>query len=211
MFEHLIKRVLKKKVTSMNEVYEKMPSKGRHTANMVRLLENAGYVYHIGGYVIKRSAFPLKPKRWYRENARKKTYEEAVEEIELFRFYGLDKDKRNINNLTAAQVAYLYTRNNIFFDAKRLAEYSGKGIRTMRFIVQDLRDAKLVKKSKKGYRLIKEIPIHLPVKEWKVEEVEEKVEQRDDGWIKNLAKELCSGDDRFLVEKMLKECAYMFG
>ena len=211
MFEHLIKRVLKKKVTSMNEVYEKMPSKGRYPADMVRLLENAGYVYHIGGYVIKRSAFPLKPQRWYRENARKKTYEEAVEEIELFRFYGLDKDKRNINNLTAAQVAYLYTRNNIFFDAKRLAEYSGKGIRTMRFIVQDLRDAKLVKKGKKGYRLIKEIPIHLPVKEWKVEEVEEKVEQRDDSWIKNLAKELCPGDDKFLVEKILKECAYMFG
>ena len=211
MFEHLIKRVLKKKITSINEVYEKMPSKGRYPADMVRLLENAGYVYHIGGYVIKRSAFPLKPQRWYRENARKKTYEEAVEEIELFRFYGLDKDINNINNLTAAQVAYLYTRNNIFFDAKRLAEYSGKGIKTMHYIVQDLRDAKLVKKGKKGYRLIKEIPIHLPVKEWKVEEVEEKVEQKDDGWIKNLAKELCSGDDKFLVEKMLKECAYMFG
>ena len=211
MFEHLIKRVLKKKVTSMNEVYEKMPSKGRYPADMVRLLENAGYVYHIGGYVIKRSAIPLKPQRWYRENARKKTNEEAVEEIELFRFYGLDKDKRNINNLTAAQVAYLYTRNNIFFDAKRLAEYSGKGIKTMHYIVQDLRDAKLVKKSKKGYRLIKEIPIHLPVKEWKVEEVEEKVEQKDDSWITNLAKELCSGDDKFLVEKMLKECAYLFG
>ena len=41
MFEHLIKRVLKKKVTSMDEVYEKMPSKGRYPANMVRLLENA--------------------------------------------------------------------------------------------------------------------------------------------------------------------------
>ena len=206
MFEHLIKRVLKKKVTSMNEVYEKMPSKGRHTANMVRLLENAGYVYHIGGYVIKRSAFPLKPKRWYRENARKKTYEEAVEEIELFRFYGLDKDKRNINNLTAAQVAYLYTRNNIFFDAKRLVEYSGKGIKTMHSIVQALKEAGLSKKSTNGYRLIKEIPIHLTYGKWKVENKEDK-----DGWIKNLAKELCPGDDKFLVEKILKECAYMFG
>lgn len=211
MLEHLIKRVLKKKVTSMDEVYEKMPSKGRYPADMVRLLENAGYVYRIGNFVIKRSALPLKTTRWYRENARKKTYEEAVEEIELFRFYGLDKDKNNINKLTAAQVAYLYTRNNIYFDATRLAEYSGKGIKTMHYIVQDLRNAELVKKSKKGYRLVREIPIHLPVKEWKVQEVEEEVEQVDDSWITNLAKELCSGDDKFLVEKMLKECAYMFG